>query len=437
MTSTPSLRSLVRCGLAASLLVAAAACGKKGPPLAPLIRQPLRVEELKARRLGDELHLQFKIPGANTDGSTPADLDRIEAYAIDGEVADERGRPLSNEQFVRRGTLVGQVAVEPPPVEEVEGEEGEAATEAPRPEPVDDPRPAQGELASIVDRALAPRPPIAVRKAAPDEPPFFPLSPFVGTPPPPVDETPRRTYGIVGVSTRNRRGPIARTSVPLGRVPPAVAMPAITYSAREIRVSWTPPDGARLPVQPTVDATRLAAKPLAVVAGTPTRYNVYEAPREGAAPPTVPVPKHAEPLREPVYGEPFAEFGVERCYVVRAVTVLSNVTLESAPSPVACVTPEDTFAPAAPANLAAVAGEGAISLIWEPSPDADVAGYLVLRGADGGPLEALTPAPIRETTYRDAAVTAGVRYVYAVVAVDASPRANRSGESNRVEETAR
>jgi fibronectin type 3 domain-containing protein len=49
----------------------------------------------------------------------------------------------------------------------------------------------------------------------------------------------------------------------------------------------------------------------------------------------------------------------------------------------------------------------------------------------------LTPDPVRETTYRDTAVRAGVRYVYAVVAVDDARPRNASAQSNRVEETAR
>jgi fibronectin type 3 domain-containing protein len=45
--------------------------------------------------------------------------------------------------------------------------------------------------------------------------------------------------------------------------------------------------------------------------------------------------------------------------------------------------------------------------------------------------------PIKETTYRDTTVKPGVRYVYAVVAVDTASPQNVSAQSNRVEETAR
>ncbi len=122
--------------------------------------------------------------------------------------------------------------------------------------------------------------------------------------------------------------------------------------------------------------------------------------------------------------------------------VYGNARLESAPSETACTTFTDTFAPPPPGNLAAVGSEGGVSLIWDSSPGADVAGYLVLRGEIGaaGPPATLTPLtaqPIRETTYRDDTPRRGARYVYAVVAIDGATPPNRSVESNRVEEGAR
>ena len=63
---------------------------------------------------------------------------------------------------------------------------------------------------------------------------------------------------------------------------------------------------------------------------------------------------------------------------------------------------------------------------------------MVLRGeAPGDTLQPLTPAPLRETTYRDTTVRPGVRYVYAIVAVDKATPPNTSPPSARVEGTAR
>ena len=114
------------------------------------------------------------------------------------------------------------------------------------------------------------------------------------------------------------------------------------------------------------------------------------------------------------------------------------ISSESAGTPTVCVKTVDTFPPAAPKNLQAVASEGTISLIWDANTEADLAGYIVLRGAAGsGQLTAITPTPIKETTFRDTKVRAGVRYAYVVVAVDTATPQNVSAQSNRVEETAR
>ncbi len=173
----------------------------------------------------------------------------------------------------------------------------------------------------------------------------------------------------------------------------------------------------------------------------PHTYNVYEPPPADASSPAgvvAPAPLNGAPLNATVYEDARLQFGVERCYVVRTVEEGGGVTVESLASPAACITPTDVFPPAAPRNLAAVGSEGAVNLIWEPNTEGDLAGYLVLRAvADGSALTAITPAPVKETTYRDTGVVAGTRYVYAVVAVDTATPQNVSVESNRVEETAR
>ena len=82
-----------------------------------------------------------------------------------------------------------------------------------------------------------------------------------------------------------------------------------------------------------------------------------------------------------------------------------------------------------------MASEGSINLIWDSNTEADLDGYVVLRAVSpGGDLAPITPMPIRETAFQDP-VQAGVRYVYAIKAVD---RAGNSSEpSDPIEETAR
>ena len=79
-----------------------------------------------------------------------------------------------------------------------------------------------------------------------------------------------------------------------------------------------------------------------------------------------------------------------------------------------------------------------MNLIWDANTEADLGGYLVLRGeAPGDTLQPLTPQPIHETSFRDTTARPGVRYSYAIVAVDRATPPNRSALSAKVEETAR
>jgi hypothetical protein len=114
------------------------------------------------------------------------------------------------------------------------------------------------------------------------------------------------------------------------------------------------------------------------------------------------------------------------------------IAIESAPSAPVCVTPVDTFPPAPPKNLAHIASGGGVSLLWEANSEADLGGYVVLRGEPpGDKLAPLTPAPITNTSFTDTTVRRGRTYVYEVVALDTATPANQSAPSNRVEETIR
>jgi hypothetical protein len=59
----------------------AAACGKKGPPLPPLVRLPVP-PEIRADRRGSTVELALVVPGANVDGTRPANISRVDVYAL-------------------------------------------------------------------------------------------------------------------------------------------------------------------------------------------------------------------------------------------------------------------------------------------------------------------------------------------------------------------
>jgi hypothetical protein len=227
----------------------------------------------------------------------------------------------------------------------------------------------------------------------------------------PVKEPPTyavRVYAIRGLTKGGRPGPAAaRVELPLVAPPPVPPALAATSTETAIVLTWLPP----------------------VAEGSVT-FNVYKV---GGADPI-----NTAPVGEGKYERSGLEFGTEECFVLRSVQKVAGIDLESDLSAPSCVTPKDTFPPAVPKGLTAVAGTGTMNLSWDANTEADLAGYLVLRAeAPGDTLQPLTPAPITGTSYEDKTVTPGVRYAYAIVAVDKASPPNRSGQSPRVEETAR
>jgi hypothetical protein len=349
----------------AGATLAVAACGHSGPPLPPLIRIPAAPADFSLVRRGPEVDLTFRVPDANTDRSTPADLSRIDVFA-----ADVPG-PVTADDVIRRGTKIKSLPVLEPP-------------DPDQPEPPADAPNAAGLQQKDVT---------TVRDVLTDS----------------AAGTTYRAYVVVPFNMRGRRGtPSSRLSLPLVPPPPPPVAPQVTYDEKAVHVTWpevTAPDDAPA-----------------------YQYAVY---RTGGAPPQQP----PEPVSEPTFSEEGIEWGKERCYVVRTLSVVEGVRIESTPSPEQCVTFKDTFPPARPEGLVGVGSEGAVSLIWTPNREPDLGGYIVLRAVE--PATELTPItaePIPDTNFRDT-VPSGSRVTYAVEAVDKN--GNRSEPSETITETAR
>jgi predicted small lipoprotein YifL len=517
--------------------LATAACGKKGPPLPPYAKAPAAPPESSARRLGDRVEIRFTVPTVDMDGQRPAHLDRIEVWALTGQVTD----PIL---FMKYATLVATVPVRRPPPPPPDVEEGKPAP--PAPPPSTEPGLDQGQPGLVVDeltpdklqptvvpeleKAMARDEALRLRRIADQEPPRL-TPPDLGKPIPP----PLMRYYVVMGRNGGRKGALTqRLAVALRPAPPAPPKPTSTLAENYVELAWTAPPGLPRPVhkgtaiapvtaaapgvrvppgpgipqppggrppgprpagapppadddeatpRPEPVAPRPAVEPAPVPAAVPppapaaetaapgtaatgppaapavlnsrsltgfpsaiVGYSIYEVapPDQPAAAPlqpgaVPPLPRRATlaPVATMSWRDEKLAFGTVRCYVVRTVVTIGTA-VESEPSPVACLSPTDTFPPKAPTSLAAVASQGAISLIWDANTEADLAGYIVLRGsASGATMRPLTSDPIKETTYRDTTVRAGSRYVYAVVAVDTATPPNVSSQSNRVEETAR
>ena len=435
-------------------MVAAVACGKKGPPLAPFVRLPAAVGTVTGQRIGNDVFLSFAVPSTNIDGQQPADIGALEVYAVTST------RPPATEDQREAAALIATVPVRPILPELPAPANGSAPPPIPLPPGVD-----RGATAvvretltseAMVPVELPPDPRARIDRAAqPDDEGLAPVGPLVAPPP---AQFPRRHYFVVGVSTRGRKSdPSMPVSVPLESVTSAPGEPKVDYTETQLTVRWPPSPDARTstfvlpaPVKPPGNTSPSTVRPVVPLAPLPARslgfsteattYHLYDV-SSNASPAdpyavTLPAPLTPQPVLTAEFVIPTVAFGVERCFEVRPVDKVAQATVIGPASPRTCITPVDTFAPAAPRSLAAIAGTGSINLIWDANTEPDIAGYLVLRAeAPGDTLQPVTPQPVAAATYRDESVRPGVRYVYAVVAVDRA--GNRSAESNRQEETAR
>jgi hypothetical protein len=419
-------------------LLLAAGCGRRGPPLQPFVRIPDAVSQIDARRAGDEVYVTLTVPAQNADLSLPVVIDRVEVYAYTGVTPPPQGR------WVEIGTRVATVpVVVPEPGTDVEPiVSGVLRTGPALPDEILTIRDVLSadelEQGPVLQGETAPRVPIVAPTAAP--------VPAL-----------RRFYTAYAFDPLGRPSPPgALADVAVEAPPPAPVLVRATYTEEGLGLAWSPSGGLlgflleqSRPPEPPPRGVRVPALSGAESSG-PTRYNVYLA-RTGTEEQAAPVqadgdswrvvvqsPINAAPVADLAFNEP-VRFGIERCYVVRAARGAGVTAVESGPSPELCLTPEDVFPPAPPTELVLFPAAGRINLIWEPSIEADLGGYLVLRGApDAAALQPITASPVREARFLDDNVTAGVRYAYAVVAVDRrAPEPNRSRPSARVEFTAR
>jgi hypothetical protein len=392
----------------------AVSCGKDGPPMPPLRVVPDAVTNLDVRRQGNEVRITFALPVKNLYAQGPVNLEGVEVFAA---TVAAGAMPPTNKELLALAYRVATFEARPPPPAETAKSKAQPPGEAPKPPPAPQKElPGPGDTVSYVEALTEDRrkpdftkmpPPAKTPVTPPPTPPPTQMRPAVA-PKPPEPPVAKRVYIIRALARGGRPGAVTqRIEVPLADQFPAPTGVTATHTPTSITLAWTalPPE-------------------------TPVSYNVYGA--EGGP------PINPNPLNETSFEREGVEFGKQQCFVVRSVVKVGFLSLESEPSERACVTPVDTFAPEAPKGLSAVSGTSVISLIWDANTETDLAGYIVLRGeAPGDTLQPLTPAPIRETNFRDTTVKPGVRYIYAVVAVDNATPPNTSPHSARVEETAR
>ena len=427
-------------------MLAVAACGSRAAPLPPLRIVPDTISPVTTTRLGDRVYLEFTAPSQDSDGTTPGDIVRIEVYAVTTQPEVRLPPAPVDEDWLDAATLVATLDVTtldvaPPEAAPPAGEGDDGLSQAgvgAQARVV-----MQGDNVTLFER-LTPETlmPVIIgepvdedeeeeeEEAARDVPRPFVAEPL---PPPPI-----RSYVAIAISSRERMSdPSPLADVPLvAPPPPPSGLPLVTYTEDAIEVTWSEPPTFRHPVQPLEPEPPLLESIQVLEWPRGSNYAIYD--HADWVPDLARPDALGAPDREALFTDLDVTFGETRCYAVSVVDYRDTTPVEGPASLTNCVELTDTFPPAAPNGLIAVADGNGMSLVWDPNVEADLAGYVVLRGsAPDATLQRLTAEPVAGTAYQDTRVTPGERYVYRVQALDRTVPPNVGLPSEAVTETAR
>ena len=409
---SPPRRALVA-GLAMTLVaalgLATAGCGNKKPPTPPPRMVAAATVDLAVAQRGSELQFAFAYPSVTIGGLPLPGLEAVELWRM--------VRPLS-----------------PPAPEEAEGEE--ESTEEPEAEAAEPP--VEEEPPPPPSTFLFQRPTTAAEVKAEDR----------------VQVDPREFLALAEMVLRIE-GPELQAAIsgdrvllrlPIGELPP----PEVPEDERELEIFGvmtvaapkslsseisnlvkilprTPPEPpSQIETRPGADGINVAWQ----ADDPPVGFRVY---RRDAASRAYGVPI-AEPAPEArSHLDATATFDSSYVYTVTTVS-LETPLVESALAGEREVKHEDRYPPAAPRGLLVLAEAGRVRLLWEPSADDDLAGYLVYRrGDDGSGFDQLTGEPGLALEYLDQAVGSGRGYSYYVSAVDRSGNESEASKTVDVE----
>jgi fibronectin type 3 domain-containing protein len=365
-------RSIAVATLVVVAVLTLAACGRKGPPVAPGVRLPRPVTDLSGFVEEDgSIHFGWTNPTRRMDNARLRDLATARVFRTDDDGTGEL-RPA----IVHRGRINGYT-----------------------------------ELLTIHF-------PVHTRSSAPPPPaPPLPLGVVIdGTHVRVTDTrgiTPRRRYSYVVIVEDS----VGRESLPSSRLSIqtlAPAEPPTALAARagegEVTLTWQPP-------------TQLTG-------GDPvTGMLTYEVLRATDPDGTL------SPIASSVTDATFTDRGAANdhtyAYAVRTVRADRGTTVRGHASDRITATPRDVTPPSPPRNLVGIPSRGLVRLRWDPSPDAGVVRYVIYRGAEGGEFtrEGSVTPPV--TAFIDQNLAPGT-YRYVVTAQDAAATPNESARSNEI-----
>ncbi|HTD42890.1 MAG TPA: hypothetical protein VK687_01865 [Bryobacteraceae bacterium] len=347
-----------------SVFLLTAGCGAPGEPLPPTPPIPQPIIDLAVKQAGDGVLLTFTMPGKSTLGEK---LQQVPSFEV------------------LRGTLQADGTPDPKSFRVVDTVPGALVG-----------RYSQRGLVQFVD------------PVSPSDPQLRSGQPFV--------------YRVRTLLSAKRPSPPSKdVSLRLYSVAERIASLDASVTEQGIELKWPAPSRTS------------AGEPLSGVQG----YHVYRGELDpttaGVAASDQQQAKWKSPLLQlgatttTDYRDSGFDYGKTYAYLVRSVIDSPGGALESSDSPLAIVTPKDTFAPAAPQGIVAAIQPGAtpasvaVELSWSINVESDLAGYRVYRSEQEGARGALlTPDLLPSPAYRDNSVKSGQRYWYIVTAVDRS-----------------
>ncbi len=243
-------------------VVLAAACGKKGPPLAPFALVPAPVSPVAGVRIGADVYLSFPVPVADIDGRKPATIESFEVYAITAEKAPDP----ADKKHLALATLVSTVPVRPILPELPPAPDGSPLPVLPLPPGVNRDVPAviKEEITPMLLQPVVLPSKFDVKDVALEDEDTEPLARALVAPP--ATELSHRYYFVVGISPRGRKSPASTpVGMPLDTGSSAPGKPTIAYTETAMTITWEPPPDVRTatlpPPAPVVPVVAAAIAP--------------------------------------------------------------------------------------------------------------------------------------------------------------------------------
>ncbi|MGC8548193.1 MAG: fibronectin type III domain-containing protein [Acidobacteriaceae bacterium] len=370
-----ALRRVVAVGCGVALAALVTGCALESAPLPPSLHIPMPVSNLTAARAGDAVTLAWTMPERTTDKVLLEGGQRVEICRLGNADPDSQ----SNDKKEAPCDEAGNVILQP------------------------------GARGSFVDHL-----PAGLEAGAPR------LLTYAV-----------RVYGpykrVAGYSNR--------ATVVAGAAPPAVGAVVAQTRADGVVLKWQPrapePNMEMRMVRTLVEAKpqpkreKISSEKISMTGAGPAERQVLEV--------SLAQQDAGQALDKDAALDHVYQYVLQR--VVRLRVDGATAELGGAKSAAVTVDAKDVFPPSVPQDLAAVADAeaGAIDLSWEPSPQADTAGYIVYRREAGGAWQRISGAKlVTAPAWTDKTAQPGVRYAYAVAAVDRD--GNQSARSAPVEE---